>query len=298
MVGATVGFSIGFLSDALDDGPLGTAALIFMGVGYLAGLYRERGEQPDRLVTAGLCGAATIVSSLALGHLHDRARPRCLGQSGDTARGGHAGSLWFLTGLSFVCPDPQGPPARLDRRTKRAPQADRRFGRHGGFLNTNEIPARNPGNQAPPRHRPARGDHRRRRAVPVRGPFLPPLVAPGGHRRRVPGRSDREPHPRDPGPAAARPHPRPRRQRAGRQPHQHGAPARPDRGPGAGPGPPQALHVGRGPPRPQARMGPEPLPRRRSRTTRPAARSPWPTTSTTTSSSTSRSTRPNTRRSR
>lgn len=67
MVGATVGFSIGFLSDALGDGPLGTAALIFMGVGYLAGLYRERGEQPDRLVTAGLCGAATVVSSVSLG---------------------------------------------------------------------------------------------------------------------------------------------------------------------------------------------------------------------------------------
>ena len=67
MVGATVGFSVGFLSDALDDGPLGTAALIFMGVGYLAGLYRERGEQPDRLVAAGLCGAATIASSISLG---------------------------------------------------------------------------------------------------------------------------------------------------------------------------------------------------------------------------------------
>ncbi len=67
MVGATVGFSIGFLSDGLTDGPLGTACLIFMGVGYAAGLYRERGEQPDRLVTAGLCGAATIASSLALG---------------------------------------------------------------------------------------------------------------------------------------------------------------------------------------------------------------------------------------
>lgn len=67
MVGATVGFSIGFLSDALDDGPLGTAALVFMGVGYLAGIYRERGEQPDRLVTAALCGAATVASSIALG---------------------------------------------------------------------------------------------------------------------------------------------------------------------------------------------------------------------------------------
>lgn len=67
MVGATVGFSIGFLSDALADGPLGTACLILMGVGYAAGLYRERGAQPDLLVVAGLCGAATIVSSLALG---------------------------------------------------------------------------------------------------------------------------------------------------------------------------------------------------------------------------------------
>lgn len=67
MVGATVGFSIGFLSDGLVDGPLGTACLVFMGVGYAAGLYRERGEQPDRLVTAGLCGAATVASSLALG---------------------------------------------------------------------------------------------------------------------------------------------------------------------------------------------------------------------------------------
>lgn len=67
MVGATVGFSIGFLSDALDDGPLGTAALVFMGVGYLAGIYRERGEQPDQLATAAFCGAATVVSSVALG---------------------------------------------------------------------------------------------------------------------------------------------------------------------------------------------------------------------------------------
>lgn len=67
MVGATVGFSIGFLSDGLDDGPLGTACLVFMGVGYAAGLYRERGEQPGRLATAGLCGAATVASSLALG---------------------------------------------------------------------------------------------------------------------------------------------------------------------------------------------------------------------------------------
>lgn len=67
MVGATVGFSIGLLSDALGDGPLGTACLVFMAVGYAAGLYRERGEQPDRLATAAICGAATVLCSVALG---------------------------------------------------------------------------------------------------------------------------------------------------------------------------------------------------------------------------------------
>ena len=67
MVGATVGFAMGFLSDSLADGPLGTACLVFMGVGYAAGLYRERGAHPDRLETAGICGAATIVSNFALG---------------------------------------------------------------------------------------------------------------------------------------------------------------------------------------------------------------------------------------
>ncbi|MGK2956037.1 MAG: hypothetical protein ACSLFI_10255 [Solirubrobacterales bacterium] len=67
MVGATVGFSIGFLSDALGDGPLGTACIVFMAVGYAAGLYRERGEQPGRLVTAAICGAATVLCSVALG---------------------------------------------------------------------------------------------------------------------------------------------------------------------------------------------------------------------------------------
>ncbi|MFA9400265.1 MAG: hypothetical protein ACERKT_04055 [Acidobacteriota bacterium] len=67
MVGATVGFSIGFLADGLADGPLGTGCLIFMAIGYLAGLYREQGEQPEKLITAGICGAATVAASIALG---------------------------------------------------------------------------------------------------------------------------------------------------------------------------------------------------------------------------------------
>lgn len=67
MVGATVGFSIGFLSDGLADGPLGTACLVFMGIGYAAGVFRERGAHPDRLETAGLCALATLAANVALG---------------------------------------------------------------------------------------------------------------------------------------------------------------------------------------------------------------------------------------
>ncbi|HTU14594.1 MAG TPA: hypothetical protein VMF31_05300 [Solirubrobacterales bacterium] len=67
MVGATVGFSIGFLSDGLADGPLGTACLVFMGIGYAAGLYRERGAHPTRLEMAGICALATFAANVALG---------------------------------------------------------------------------------------------------------------------------------------------------------------------------------------------------------------------------------------
>jgi len=67
MVGATVGFAIGFLADGLADGPLGTACLVFMGIGYAAGLYRERGAVPPRIAVAGICGGATIAANVALG---------------------------------------------------------------------------------------------------------------------------------------------------------------------------------------------------------------------------------------
>ncbi|MDQ2623199.1 MAG: rod shape-determining protein MreD [Actinomycetota bacterium] len=67
LVGATVGFSIGFLADALGDGPLGTACLLFMAIGYLTGVYRERGDIADRFTMIGICGLATIVANLTLG---------------------------------------------------------------------------------------------------------------------------------------------------------------------------------------------------------------------------------------
>lgn len=67
LVGATVGFGIGFLGDALTDGPLGSACLIFMAVGYLAGTYRERGDFVDRPTVLVSCGVATLGANLALG---------------------------------------------------------------------------------------------------------------------------------------------------------------------------------------------------------------------------------------
>ena len=67
LIGATVGFTFGFFSDALTDGPLGSACLVFMGVGYLAGTFRERGDFVDRPTVAVAGGIATLGSNLALG---------------------------------------------------------------------------------------------------------------------------------------------------------------------------------------------------------------------------------------
>lgn len=67
LVGATVGFAIGFMADGLGAGPLGSASLTFMAIGYLAGLYRERGHHPDRLTLIGIFGLATLAANLMLG---------------------------------------------------------------------------------------------------------------------------------------------------------------------------------------------------------------------------------------
>jgi rod shape-determining protein MreD len=69
MIGATVGFTIGFLADGLTGGPLGTACLVFMGIGYATGLYRERRGQPPVLAAAIIAAAATLVANVLLGLL-------------------------------------------------------------------------------------------------------------------------------------------------------------------------------------------------------------------------------------
>lgn len=67
LIGATVGFVFGFLGDAMTDGPLGSACLIFMAVGYLAGTYRERGDVVDRPTVLVSCGLATLGANVVLG---------------------------------------------------------------------------------------------------------------------------------------------------------------------------------------------------------------------------------------
>lgn len=67
LIGSTVGFASGFLADGMTDGPLGSSCLIFMAVGYLAGLYRERGAWVDRPTVLVACGLATLGANLALG---------------------------------------------------------------------------------------------------------------------------------------------------------------------------------------------------------------------------------------
>src|SRR5262249_32215151 len=67
LTGAVSGFSIGFLADALLIAPLGSSSLVLLGVGYLAGLFRERFEIHSTLVPALLCMAFTLVAELGFG---------------------------------------------------------------------------------------------------------------------------------------------------------------------------------------------------------------------------------------
>jgi rod shape-determining protein MreD len=64
MTGAVAGFSIGFLVDCLLVEALGASSLVLLGVGYLAGLFRERFEIHSSLVPALLCMGLTLFAEL------------------------------------------------------------------------------------------------------------------------------------------------------------------------------------------------------------------------------------------
>lgn len=67
MAGAVCGFSVGFLLDCLLIAPLGGGSLVLLGVGYLAGLFRERFEIHSPLVPPLLCMVLTLFAELGFG---------------------------------------------------------------------------------------------------------------------------------------------------------------------------------------------------------------------------------------
>jgi rod shape-determining protein MreD len=67
MAGAVSGFSVGFLLDCLLIVPLGGGSLVLLGIGYLAGLFRERFEIHSPLVPPLLCMVATLCAELGFG---------------------------------------------------------------------------------------------------------------------------------------------------------------------------------------------------------------------------------------
>lgn len=67
MSGAVAGFSVGILVDCLLIAPLGGTSLVLLGVGYLAGLFRERFEIHNPLVVPLLCAAFTVLAELGYG---------------------------------------------------------------------------------------------------------------------------------------------------------------------------------------------------------------------------------------
>jgi rod shape-determining protein MreD len=64
LTGAVAGFSIGFFLDCLLVEALGISSLVLLGVGYSAGLFRERFEIHNSLVPAMLCMGLTLVAEL------------------------------------------------------------------------------------------------------------------------------------------------------------------------------------------------------------------------------------------
>ena len=64
MTGVVAGFSIGFLVDCLLVAPLGGSSLVLLGIGYLAGLFRERFDIHSSLVPPLLCMGLTLLAEL------------------------------------------------------------------------------------------------------------------------------------------------------------------------------------------------------------------------------------------
>jgi len=67
LTGAVSGFAIGFFVDCLLVEALGVTSLVLLGVGYLAGLFRERFEIHSTVLPALLCMGFTLLAELGFG---------------------------------------------------------------------------------------------------------------------------------------------------------------------------------------------------------------------------------------
>lgn len=67
LTGAVSGFAIGFFVDCLLVEALGITSLVLLGVGYLAGLFRERFEIHSSVLPALLCMGFTLLAELGFG---------------------------------------------------------------------------------------------------------------------------------------------------------------------------------------------------------------------------------------
>ncbi len=65
--GAVSGFAIGFFVDCLLVEALGITSLVLLGVGYLAGLFRERFEIHSSVLPALLCMGFTLLAEIGFG---------------------------------------------------------------------------------------------------------------------------------------------------------------------------------------------------------------------------------------
>lgn len=67
MTGVVAGFSVGFLVDCLLVAPLGGSSLVLLGVGYAAGLFRERFDIHSALLPPLICMVLTLFAELGFG---------------------------------------------------------------------------------------------------------------------------------------------------------------------------------------------------------------------------------------
>lgn len=67
LTGAVSGFAIGFFVDCLLVEALGITSLVLLGIGYLAGLFRERFEIHSSVLPALLCMGFTLLAELGFG---------------------------------------------------------------------------------------------------------------------------------------------------------------------------------------------------------------------------------------